>query len=441
MQKSCLSRPFLFLAASLISATLYFPKPTFAESSTHTAPSVSERFLNIQEITLTAGEKTKKFTLSDISPWFSVETTLGFHSGYRSEIENSRLCPLSDYFCIFAIPQQTRNSLRHHATLTLNPDAVRASLQEFDKIIRKEPVDAKFTVEDGKVSAFVLSEEGIQLDIEAGLKKITKALTSTPGEAAPTLELPTLTIAPTVQSNDAKKLGITELIGEGRSNFAGSPKNRIHNFKRAMEQFHGILIPPGSEFSFVELLGPVDGESGYLPELVIKHNRTEPEFGGGICQVSSTIFRAAIYSGLKITARRNHAYPVKYYQPYGMDATIYIPNPDFRFINNTQKHILVQGSIEGTELIFRFYGTSDGRKVEVDGPYILESNPDGSMKTIFTQKVTDSEGKTLIEDAFRSNYASPSKYPHPDEQPLLQSKPKDWSGKQWEEYKKANNIL
>jgi vancomycin resistance protein YoaR len=184
----------------------------------------------------------------------------------------------------------------------------------------------------------------------------------------------------------------------------------------------------------------VDGEHGYLPELVIKQNRTEPEFGGGICQVSSTVFRAAIYSGLKITARRNHAYPVKYYAPYGMDATIYIPKPDLKFVNNTPGHILMQASIEGTELIFRFYGTSDRRKVEVDGPHILESNPDGSMKTVFTQKVTDTEGETIIDDAFRSNYASPSKYPHPGQEPVLTEKPKDWSERQWKEYRKAHGL-
>jgi vancomycin resistance protein YoaR len=188
----------------------------------------------------------------------------------------------------------------------------------------------------------------------------------------------------------------------------------------------------------VDYLGEVDGEHGYLPELVIKNNRTEPEFGGGICQVSTTVFRAAIYSGMKITQRRNHAYPVKYYAPYGMDATVYIPKPDLAFVNNTPGAILVQSTIEGTELTFRFYGTKDGRSVAINGPHILQSNPDGSMKTVFSQLVTDASGDSLINDSFWSNYKSPSLFPHPGEETIYKEKPAGWSKKQWDEYKKIH---
>ena len=204
--------------------------------------------------------------------------------------------------------------------------------------------------------------------------------------------------------------GIETLIGQGKSDFKGSTRSRIHNIKTALTRYDGLLIAPGEEFSFVENLGEVDGEHGYLPELVIKNDKTEPEFGGGICQVSTTAFRAAIYSGLEITARKNHAYPVSYYNPQGMDATIYVPKPDLKFINNTPGYILIQTEIEGTQLTFNFYGTNDGRKVEVDGPHILERNSDGSMKTAFTQKVLDENGKEIINETFSSFYDSPNKY-------------------------------
>ena len=120
-------------------------------------------------------------------------------------------------------------------------------------------------------------------------------------------------------------------------------------------------------------MGPIDGGGwahGWLPELVIKGNDTIPEYGGGLCQVSPTMFRAALYSGLEITARRNHSYAVSYYTPYGLDATIYDPWPDFKFKNDTPAHLLIQGYTEGSEAYFVFYGTQDDRSVEMEGPFV-----------------------------------------------------------------------
>ncbi|MEI8096612.1 MAG: VanW family protein, partial [Candidatus Moraniibacteriota bacterium] len=252
------------------------------------------------------------------------------------------------------------------------------------------------------------------------------------------ISLPTEVTAPKLMTSDRERLGLKELVGEGRTNFAGSPKNRVYNINRALEQFQNIIIAPNEEFSFVKYLGDVDGEHGYLPELVIKNNETIPEFGGGICQVSSTVFRAAIYSGMKITARRNHAYPVRYYTPYGMDATVYVPKPDLTFINNTPGAVLVQSTVEGSNLTFRFYGTKDGRTVTIDGPHILERGLDGSMKTVFSQEVNNANGENFIRDSFWSNYKSPSLFPHPGQEPNLTTKPKGWSEKEWVAYKKIH---
>lgn len=415
------------------------------ETLANTAPQTRDSAVSLSDekaplITMTIGDRTETISEEQISDLLLIDNRIGIDTNYRSEIENIKLCPEQGIFCDFSISQKTRGSIRSRSVLTPNEAAIRDYVDNLSKKVLKEAVDAKFTVTDGKISVFALNQDGSQLDIEKSVDIISDALATPSPDKKRSVELPITIIKPAIRSSDAEKLGIVELIGEGHTNFAGSPKNRIHNFKRALEQFNGVMVAPGEEFSFVDLLGEVDGEHGYLPELVIKHNKTEPEFGGGICQVSSTVFRAAIYSGLKITARRNHAYPVSYYKPYGMDATIYIPKPDFKFLNNTPGHILMQSSIEGTQLTFRFYGTSDGRKTEVDGPHIIESNPDGSMKTIFTQKVTDAQGSTLIKDDFRSNYASPSKYPHPDESPIFSEKPGDWSQAQWSDYKKSRNI-
>jgi vancomycin resistance protein YoaR len=140
------------------------------------------------------------------------------------------------------------------------------------------------------------------------------------------------------------------------------------------------LFSPGEEFSTVGSLGTIDNSTGYLPELVIKGDETIPEFGGGLCQVSTTLFRSVMNAGLPVVERRNHSYRVPYYERDGegnfigpgLDATIYDPWPDFKFRNDTSSHILIQGFVEGTKVTFELYGTGDGRKSVVDGPTILE---------------------------------------------------------------------
>src|SRR5690606_16105406 len=114
-------------------------------------------------------------------------------------------------------------------------------------------------------------------------------------------------------------------------------------------------------------LGDVDAANGYLPELVIKDNTTTPEYGGGICQVSTTVFRAAMQSGLDIVNRKNHSYPVAYYGAPGYDATVYSPAPDFMFRNDMTTPVLLKTSVVGTRVIFEVWGTSDGRQVTING--------------------------------------------------------------------------
>jgi vancomycin resistance protein YoaR len=317
-------------------------------------------------------------------------------------------------------------------------DAIEQYLRTLAPSIDTPATDPSFTTGNGRVKLFALGKDGQALDIDQSTKNIATALTEFDDARDRTIELTVRPITPDITSGDPASLGILELIGEGRTDFQGSPKNRIHNFTRGMEQFHGVLVKPGEEFSFVEHLGPVDGEHGYLPELVIKNNATIPEFGGGICQVSSTMFRAALYSGLPITERRNHAYAVAYYKPIGMDATVYVPKPDLKFVNNTPGHILIQGKIEGTKFIFQFYGTPDGRKTEIDGPHIVERLDNGGLRTTLSQKVTRADGTLMHQSEFKSKYAPASLFPHPGQEPVFTEKPGDWSEKQWVEYKKAH---
>ena len=212
-------------------------------------------------------------------------------------------------------------------------------------------------------------------------------------------------------SDDFAKLQFPSLLTTGTTSFAGSPSNRIHNIIVGTEKFNGVVVMPGETFSFNNYLGQVDAENGYLPELVIKENVTTPEFGGGICQISTTAFRAAVYAGLQVTDRHNHSYPVSYYGAPGFDATVYEPAPDFKFKNDMKTPILLKTSVIGSKVNFEVWGTADGRTVQVNGPFVTEKKPDGSLTTALAQIVTKA-GKTIREANFVSHYQPASKFPH-----------------------------
>jgi vancomycin resistance protein YoaR len=283
--------------------------------------------------------------------------------------------------------------------------------------INREPVNAQLEFKKGKIGMFSLSQEGIILDIEKSIDEINKIIFTEENykdnsEAEIEVQMTAEKVQPKITTESIDNMGITSLLATGESNFYGSPNNRKHNIAVGAARFQGILVGPGDEFSFNEALGDVGPREGYLPELVIKKGQTIPEYGGGLCQVSTTAFRAAVQAGMEITERKNHAYPVKYYDPQGTDATIYPPHPDLSFKNNTPAYILIQTRIEGTKLFFDFYGSDDGRKVKLIGPYIYDKQPDGSMKSVWTQQVYDKSEELLFEKKFYSVYKSPALYPH-----------------------------
>lgn len=399
----------------------------------------SERLLAANEtptVTIVAGRYQEILPSETVSSWLHLDTKQVYNRNYHSEIETPKLCLTTPDFCDFGSSARSQGHTQIKLETSVNEEGVKKYIDTLGTKVNMPAEDAVFAGDsNNQVYVKTPEKDGQEINNEESLTVLQQALANKTSEDL-VINLPVVTTDPKFKARDKDKLGLKELIGEGKSNFAGSPKNRIYNIRRALQQFSGVIIKPGEEFSFVKYLGEVDGTTGYLPELVIRNNKTEPEFGGGICQVSSTVFRAAIYSGLKITERRNHSYAVQYYKPYGMDATIYIPRPDFKFLNNTPGAIFMQPEISGTDLTFRFFGTRDGRTASVDGPYVLEKNDDGSIKkTVFTQIVKDKNGDEMIKEVFTSNYKSPKDFPHPeDENTVLIEKPKDWSNKQWKEY-------
>lgn len=392
-------------------------------------------------IFLHVGDKKIPVDKKSLLSWMKIRPSLNINPAYNSEAENINFFPTDDPGMEIYFRFLSRNQDKYHAkistSLSIDEDGLRKYLDGAKSETRVEPENARLAFSDGRASAFSLSKEGYEINTEKSLQKIIEALKQ--DSYAKDISVESDTLVPDVSSSNLDKYGIKELVGQGVSNFRGSPKNRIHNIDTGASKFNGVLIKPGEEFSFIKTLGPVDASTGYLPELVIKVDKTIPEYGGGMCQVSTTAFRAALNAGLKITARTNHAYPVQYYAPQGTDATVYIPNPDLKFINDTPGYILMQTHIEGTQLTFDFYGTSDGRQAKLVGPTVTSRGEGGAMKTVLYQEVYDASGNLLRKSEFKSSYDSPSKYPHPGEEKLTE-KPADWSSKEWKAYKKANGM-
>lgn len=260
-------------------------------------------------------------------------------------------------------------------------------LEPIAKDVEIPAVNARFQIEDGRVTEFVESKSGRALDLETATDMVQRGLS----QGTKSIELAVVVTEPEITTEEGNSLGIKDVLGVGTSNYRGSPGNRIKNIRNGVRLLNGLLIAPGDEFSLLAALRPFSGANGFLPELVIKGDEIKPEIGGGLCQIGSTTFRAAMNSGLKITQRRNHSLVVTYYNDPsngnpGTDATIYDPAPDFRFINDTGAYVLFEAVMDepNTELRFTFWGTSDGRRASYSAPVVSRWIPSGTPRVVET---------------------------------------------------------
>lgn len=341
-----------------ITLNLVFTEPVIKTGQTGSALNSLDKILAIDQIKLTDGNDVWNLEKSQLIDWLEFQM------------------------------------LNDEVVIGLSQEKAAAYLEEIAADINIETNDAKLKFVGERVVEFQPSQDGKELNIEASYNILNAQVML--GDGADLALIIDLTAAK-VATGDLNDLGIKELLGRGISNFAGSPKNRLHNIGTGVDSLNGVLIAPGEEFSLIGALGDIDGQNGYLQELVIKGDRTIPEFGGGLCQIGSTTFRAALWSGLPITARRNHSYRVAYYEPAGMDATIYDPAPDMKFLNDTGHHILFIAKVVGDELHFEYYGTPDGRKVTIEPnpPAVYNIVDPGPPRYIETDDLAPGEKKKV----------------------------------------------
>lgn len=266
---------------------------------------------------------------------------------------------------------------------TLDNQALTEYLSEVEGVVNKKARDATLRFENGKVVEFSSAQNGQELNTEETHKRLVDVISNYKEGSGNliTVELPVKVTKAKIANQEINSLGIKELIGSGVSYFAGSIPNRVHNVELGSKLINGTIVAPGETFSFVSLVGPVSAAQGFKSAYVIKSGRTVLDDGGGICQVSTTVFRAALNSGLPILKRTSHAYRVSYYEQRGfkagLDATIFSPNVDLQFKNDTAKHILVQTTFDRANyrLQVDIYGTGDGRRVELSEPVVSNIKP------------------------------------------------------------------
>lgn len=264
--------------------------------------------------------------------------------------------------------------------------------------IDSPPIDSRFQMVDGVLVEIVAGRSGNVVDIKKTSSKVEKIVqdvqrsfavsanlslafaTIMPGSyfkpQSGEVEIPIETIhaEPKVTQKTIDDYKIKDLVGISRTSFKGSSADRKQNIIQGISKLNGLLVPPEAEFSAVEAIGETTEESGFVKEFVIKGTKSVKELGGGLCQIATTLFRLALDAGLPITERVNHRYVVGYYGP-GLDATIYGPRPDLKFVNDTGNYLLLQGRTEGEEVVLEFYGQRDGRKVSISDPVFSEEKP------------------------------------------------------------------
>lgn len=282
-----------------------------------------------------------------------------------------------------------------HYEVGVNVDPMRAFLNQMASELVVTPQSARFVFNEQTREFEVIKEsvDGRELDIEATASAFEAAIFRTENRIVP---LHFNLITPTANSTaKARDLGITELVVEATTYFYGSSDERRTNIQVAASKFHGLVIAPNQTFSFNEFLGDVSPETGYETGLVIFGDRTIQGVGGGVCQVSTTIFQAAFFGGYPIVERYAHGYRVGYYESgvttangqrfkggVGMDATVYSPMIDLKFQNDTPHYILMEAYFNPTKqsLTFKFYSTGVGRQVFVEGPTMSNVVPHGPAK-------------------------------------------------------------
>ena len=303
-------------------------------------------------------------------------------------------------------------------------------LDDIEAAAYLEPVEPRIKLDTETFQFMHLTEaaNGSYLNRNILLRRLEAAAAG----GAASVEVPIVEMEPRLVNASPESLGLTGNFGIGTSYFGGSSWNRAYNIEVGAAKLDGTIIEPGQVFDFNEALGPIEFETGFVEGMIIINNKTIPGIGGGICQVSTTMFRAAFLAGLPIHERWQHVYRVRYYElgdghPPGFDASIYQPTLNMQFTNDTDNYLMIRSEYHWDAGRLRFYliGSPSRRRVEMNawatgasepGEPRFEANPElapgerkqtdwpiWGLKTGLERQVFQGD-ELLFEDEFISNF-------------------------------------
>ena len=226
-------------------------------------------------------------------------------------------------------------------------------LERLSAAVSREPDDARFQVAATGKIVIRPSAPGLQLDLLATAKAIEAAVFTSDRRTA---NLVVRVAQPARTTETAKKMGIKSVVSSYTTTYGGTP-GRLNNVQLVARLIDGTLIAPGGTFSFNGTTGERTAEKGFQEAPVIINGELQNGLGGGICQVSTTVFNAAYEAGLPITARTNHALYISHY-PLGRDATVNYPDLDLRFVNDTDRWMLLRTFVGAGSLTVNLYGAA-----------------------------------------------------------------------------------
>ncbi len=228
------------------------------------------------------------------------------------------------------------------------------------------PINARYVLGSGNKLVIRPHQDGWKLNQDKAAADLSQGILS-PG--ATTLELPIYPKPAQIRKESLPVADKLVLIAQATTTFAGSSYERVANVRAAANNLDGYVVPSGGEFNFNNAIGNISLENGFKEALVISNGRTVKGVGGGVCQVSTTTFRALYTAGLPIVERNQHAYRVHWYDPIiGFDAAVYQPSVNMRMTNDTPGPLLVRTIPRATSLTVQVFGISDGRKVSISRP-------------------------------------------------------------------------
>jgi vancomycin resistance protein YoaR len=314
--------------------------------------------------------------------------------------------------------------------IDLDPNSLVVILTPLAVELEHPAENARFIFNDDTKELDLLRVEviGRELNLQGTIEAIHKALLSGKHEVALSFDYENPQVD---QDATASDLGISEAVSAISTYFYDSGSARVHNISTAASAFHGLLLAPGETLSMANVLGDISLDTGYAEALIIYGDSTIEGVGGGVCQVSTTLFRAAFFGGYPIVERYSHAYRVGYYEQGpnspgpGLDASVFVPIVDFKFTNDRSSWLLLETYIYGNQLLWKFYSAPDERQVEwtkketneVEAPDPLyKENPDlskGKIRQIeweadgldvLIERTVILDDQILYQDSFITNY-------------------------------------